>query len=145
MSSFADEFGEDPVAMMSRAVDAAATAHSTASDGGEEESGGRRRKVVAEFLGQMRRGLEREDSVRSYYEDGMTQTGTSVSGLQSESGEEKKRQTMGTVGTTNDVEAGDHGGHDLQVGSIESVEEIVEASGGSKEAVVVVPRGGTPM
>ncbi|KAI0788238.1 hypothetical protein C8Q74DRAFT_1366994 [Fomes fomentarius] len=141
LSSLADEFGEDPVAMMSRAVDSAATAHSTASDEGEEESGGRRRKVVAEFLGQMRRGLERED--RSYYEgeDGMTQTRTSVSGFQSEFSEEKKRQTMGTVGTTDDVEAGDHGGHDP--GSIGSVEEIVETSGGSEEAVAVVPRGGT--
>lgn len=139
LSSLADEFGEDPVAMMSRAT-ATATAHSGEGDldsqvDKDKDDDGHRSKVVAEFLGQMRRGLERGD--RSDYDDGMTRT--SVSG--SELDEEKKRQTMGTVGTTDVESARDRDGHDWN----ESIAEVERPVGStSKESAAPLDRGGSP-
>ena len=56
--SLADEFGDDPMDLVFR------TAHSqttTAGSGSGEGESGRGNAVVTAFLGQMRRGLERED------------------------------------------------------------------------------------
>ncbi|PIL30789.1 hypothetical protein GSI_06957 [Ganoderma sinense ZZ0214-1] len=75
-SSLADEFGEDPYDMVFRVSQSSATATTIPSPESEEGEGPKHDGgggVVAEFLEQMRRGMERAD----YYGDGISSMGES--------------------------------------------------------------------